>query len=70
LHNEKNPSKVKPKTTILRNPLNSDEWFCDDYSLVKNIDGVSYITVYKPNDNKRTFLMRKDALKVTSSALS
>ena len=61
--------KQKPKTTVLKNPLNSDEWFCDDYGLVKNIDGVGYITVYKPGDNKRTFLMRKDALKVTSSAL-
>jgi len=62
--------KQKPKTVVLKNPLNSDEWFCDDYSVVKNIDGVSYITVYKPGNNARTFLMRKDALKVTTSSYS
>ena len=60
--------KSRPKTTVLTNPLNSDEWVCDDYSMVKNIDGVNYITVYKPGNSTRTFLMRKDALKVTSSS--
>jgi hypothetical protein len=60
--------KQKPKITVLKNPLNSDEWFCDDYSFVKNIDGISYITVYKPDNTARTFLMRKDVLKVTSSS--
>jgi hypothetical protein len=62
--------KQKPKITVLKNPLNSDEWFCDDYGTVKNIDGVGYITVYKPGNNARTFLMRKDALKVTSFSYS
>lgn len=64
---KQNIRKVK-KSVILTNPLNSETWFCDDYSNEKNIDGVTYITVYKPDNNSRTFLMRKDALKVTSKS--
>jgi hypothetical protein len=60
----------KPKTTILVNPLNSEQWFCEDYTLVKVIDGVNYITVFRPENSSRTFLMRKDALKVTTLGFS
>lgn len=60
----------KPKTTILVNPLNSEQWFCEDYNTVKVIDGINYITVFKPENTTRTFLMRKDALKVTSIGFS
>jgi len=67
---KKNNFNQKQKTIVLRNPLNSDEWFCDNYDAVKNIDGVNYVTVYKPGNSTRTFLMRKDALKVTSLSYS
>lgn len=63
----KKPALKKPRITFLTNPLNSERWICDDYSSVKTIDGVNYITVYKPENSSRTFLMRKDALKVTTS---
>jgi len=48
----------------LVNPINGDTWCCSDYDNVKLIDGVDYITVYKLENDKRTFLMKKDALKV------
>ena len=51
------------KSVTLVNPLNSEMWLCDDYSNTKEIDGISYISVYKPESRQRTFLMRKDALK-------
>lgn len=57
--------KEKRKTVTLTNPLNSDVWYCRDYDDVKVIDGVNYITVYKPENDKRTFLMRKDVLKLS-----
>lgn len=57
---------TKPKATFLTNPLNSEQWVCEDYTSVKTIDGVNYITVYKPENSSRTFLMRKDALKVST----
>lgn len=60
----------KPKVTVLINPLNSEQWFCEDYSTVKTIDGINYVTVYRPENMSRTFLMRKDALKVTSLGFS
>lgn len=50
---------------ILSNPLNSDVWYCKDYDDVKVIDGVNYVTVFRQENQNRTFLMRKDALKVT-----
>ena len=55
------------KTVILVNPLNSETWACEDYTKVKDIDGVPYITVFKPENNARKFLMRKDALKPSKS---
>lgn len=59
----------KPKATLLTNPLNSEQWVCEDYNSVKTIDGVNYITVYKPENSSRTFLMRKDALKISTFSL-
>lgn len=56
------------KTIVLTNPLNSEQWFCEDYSKVKDIDGVPYVTVFKPENAKRTFLMRKDALRVSGKS--
>ena len=60
----------KKKITILTNPLNAEQWFCEDYTSVKVIDGINYITVFKPENVSRTFLMRKDALKVTSPSFA
>jgi len=56
----------KQKATLLTNPLNSEQWMCEDFNSVKIIDGVNYVTVYKPENSSRTFLMRKDALKITT----
>ena len=53
----------EPKAVTLLNPLNSEMWLCDDYNFTKEIDGISYVSVYKPESRQRTFLMRKDALK-------
>lgn len=61
---------TKSKFVILSNPLNSDTWYCRDYNNTKDIDGVNYITVFKPENEKRTFLMRKDALRVVSKSYS
>jgi hypothetical protein len=57
---------VNLKPVMLVNPLNSDVWMCSDYSNTKDIDGVVYLTVYRPENSNRTFLMRKDALKLSS----
>lgn len=63
-------SVSKPKAVMLVNPLNSETWFCEDYSSVKSIDGVNYVTVYKPDNKNRTFLMRKDALRLAGKSYS
>lgn len=54
--------KEPPKTIRLINPLNNEEWLCEDYSKVQTIDGVEYVHVHKFN-SERYFLMRKDALR-------
>jgi len=58
-------SNQKNNFVILTNPLNSETWLCKNYEESKVIDGVNYITVFKQENQNRTFLMRKDALKVT-----
>lgn len=60
-------NNFRAKTQTLVNPLNSEMWVCRDISDTKDIDGVLYIKVHKPENEKRTFLMRKDALKISKS---
>jgi hypothetical protein len=52
----------KPYSVTLVNPLNSEEWICEDYNDIRFIDGVEYVKVRKPI-MQRTVLMRKDALR-------
>ena len=53
-----------PKTIVLVNPINNEVWYCDDFTKVKSIDGEEFITVHKPENPKRFFLIKKNALKV------
>ena len=50
---------MKPVT--FKNRVNSDKFICEDTRQVETIDGVEYLIVHRPNNN-RQFLMRKDAL--------
>ena len=52
----------KPYFVTLVNPVNSEEWICEDYNDTRFIDGVEYVKVRKPT-MQRTVLMRKDALR-------
>jgi hypothetical protein len=54
---------MKKQPIKLINPLNKETWLCDDFSNVKLVDGVEYVTVHKPDTPSRTHLMRKDALR-------
>ena len=52
----------KPYPVTLFNPVNSEEWICEDYNDIRVIDGVEYVKVRKPI-MQRTVLMRKDVLR-------
>ena len=52
----------KPYPVTLVNPVNSEEWLCEDYNDTRFIDGVEYVKVRKPI-MQRTVLMRKEALR-------
>ena len=52
---------MQTKPITLRNYVNGEEWICDDPKKIKTIDGVSYLTVHKPN-SYRMVMMRKDSL--------
>lgn len=57
------PTKQKKKTVRLVNPLNQEEWFCEDYNNITEVDGVVFVRVYKPSNPDRKFLMKRDALR-------
>lgn len=59
----KTVTKTKAKPVRLVNPLNQEEWLCEDYNKVEYIDGVEYVRVKKLENTARSFLMRKDALR-------
>jgi len=52
----------KPQPVILVNPINSEEWFCEDYSDTRFIDGVEYVKVRKPH-MRHSVSMRKEVLR-------
>lgn len=49
------------KQITLRNKLNGEKFISDNFKQSEFIDGIEYIVVHKP-DNERKFLMRKDSL--------
>lgn len=55
--------KMKMQSVKLINHLNKEAWMCDDFNNVKLVEGVEYVTVYKPDTPNRTHLMRKEALR-------
>lgn len=50
---------MKPVT--FKNRMNGERFICDNVRTVEVIDGVEYLIVHRPNQ-ERTFKMRKDAL--------
>ena len=52
---------LKIKTVRLVNNRSGEEWLCDDYSVVRIVDGVEFIEVYKQN-SPRKFWMNKSTL--------
>ena len=52
---------MQAKPITYQNYLNREIWVCDDPKKTKIIDGVTYLTVHKPN-SYRMVLMRKDSL--------
>lgn len=58
---------MKKKPIKLVNPLNQEQWLCDDFSNVRMVEDVEYVTVYKPDSPNRTHLMRKEALRKLSN---
>ncbi len=56
----KNEKKSHPVTLV--NPINSEEWICEDYTDIRVIDGVEYVKVRKPH-MRHSVSMRKEALR-------
>lgn len=49
---------IKKDLVRLVNNRSGEEWICDDYRTVKNIDGVEFVEVYKENTSRK-FWMNK-----------
>ena len=47
---------------MYENAVSREQYICDNPQDIREIDGVSYLTVREEN-SQRTFLMRKDVLK-------
>jgi len=49
------------KPQFFRNRLNGERFVCEDTRAVETIEGVEYLVVHRPNE-QRLFKMRRDAL--------
>ena len=52
----------KSQSVTLVNPINLEEWICEDYTDVRIIDGVEYVKVRKSH-MRHSVSMRKEALR-------
>ena len=52
----------KPYPVTLVNPINLEEWYCEDYNDVRVIDGVEYVKVRR-GFMRHSVSMRKEALR-------
>ena len=60
--------EIVMKPMLFKNRMNSEQFYCDNPKVVQTIDGVEYIVVHRPGQ-ERQFLMRKDALEKVSKIL-
>ena len=49
------------KPQFFKNRFNGERFVCEDVRAVETIDGVKYLLVHRPNE-QRVFKMRRDAL--------
>ena len=49
------------KPQFFKNRFNGERFVCEDVRAVEQIDGVEYLLVHRPNE-QRVFKMRRDAL--------
>ena len=57
------------KPVIFRNRLNGERFVCEDTRTVEQIDGVEYLIVHRPKENRK-FKMRKDALEKVNTPVA
>jgi hypothetical protein len=57
------------KPVFLKNRFNGERFVCEDTRAVETIDGVEYLLVHRPNEN-REFKMRRDALEKINGVAS
>jgi hypothetical protein len=51
-----NRYESKSLTVTLENPKNNELWLCDDFTKRRNIDGVEFVEVYKPDNMRRVWI--------------
>ena len=51
-----------------KNKMNGERFVCEDVKTVEVIDGIEYLFVHRPNE-QRMFKMRKDALVKDNTAV-
>jgi len=57
------------KPVFFKNRLNGERFVCEDVRAVEQIDGVEYLIVHRPNE-QRMFKMRRDALEKVNGVSS
>jgi len=44
------------KPVTLENPKNGELWLCDDFKVRRVIDGVEFVEVHKPDNQRRVWI--------------
>lgn len=52
------------KPQLYKNPINNEQWLCDDPTQFKMIDGIKYIQVRKPNTDRSVLIKLESLIKI------
>jgi len=47
---------IKSKAVKLINRRTKEEWFCENFTNQKNIDGTMFVEVYKPENGRKVWM--------------
>jgi hypothetical protein len=57
----------KIRAVRLKNILSNEIWICDDYTNIREIDGVNFLEVHKENSFRKLWIRKDSLIKVKAN---
>lgn len=58
---------MKAKSVILSNPRTGEVWVCEDFDNRRRVDGVDFVEVHRPDNQRLVWMNLANLIKIKSS---